>query len=748
MGDSYTDETLPVFGIPNWVETLVAADRIDAGPFASFPNGDPRHGVFGQSYTYNFALGRWLFDPVQSILLGLKPEELFSDITSNYSDGLAYATNNGNHPVQMVFSNYPDLGTMPMSSFLTQTQKDNLRPWIDALNVFIDLTAAQYNAPVVDLHSWWEDVRSAGGTTIYGNFVPASEWFVVDGLHPTAIAQAAWAERIVDAMNTRGAGLEPLSEKEMVHYSGLDPNDAPVAHAGGTYSILTGEGLTLNASASSDADPLDTLTYRWDINGDGNYNDATTVSPTLSWSQLQTLGIAAGNSYNVRVEVSDGFAVNGQTVSSATTLTVLEPAIPNIGGPYSGDEGSAIPLSASASVGASLYEWDLDNDGQYDDAVGENVNFNATDNGVFTIGLRINGVGGPTDSTTVSVNNLASTASIAGTAAIYRGEEVTFTLSASDASSVDQAGLFNFEIDWDGNGTVDETLLGVPSGTTVQHAFPSLTSNNIQVRATDKDGSTGGFSQLPITVTPHVLRDDGFGNTDLIYGGAPGFDAVFVLGQAPGMSIYFQVENAIATNRLEYFGSAITGRVILHGYGFTDILAGELGPGNVMEIYGGDGDDIIVGGSLGDFLYGGNGNDILIGGTRATDGDDYLSGGEGRDSLYGYLGADTLDGGGGEDLLVSDHFLFSDQHSAIQSIHEEWKSARPYSERVSNIQGITSTGVNGPWTLQPGVTIVDDGAEDTLIGGIGDLDWFFYDFSQDLLGDTIELDEEETDTNP
>ena len=440
------------------------------------------------------------------------------------------------------------------------------------------------------------------------------------------------------------------------------------------------------------------------------------------------------------------------TAGSTVTVSISEggvAATADIGGPYSGNEGTLIALSGAGSTGATLYEWDLDNDGQYDDATGVSPNFNALDNGVYTIGLRVNGPGGATDSTTVTVNNVAPTAAISGTTAIYRGEEVTFTLTATDASPVDQAGLFTFEIDWDGNGSVDQTLVGVPSGTTVQHAFPNLTpGTNIQVRATDKDASTGSFSQLPITVTPHVLRDDGFGNTDLIWGGTPLFDAVFVLGQAPGMSIYFQIEGLIPQNRLVFLGSAVTGRVILHGYGFTDILAGELGPGNVMEIYGGDGDDIIVGGSLGDFLYGGNGNDVIIGGTRATDGGDYISGGEGRDSIYGYLGADTLDGGGGEDLIVSDHFLFTDQHSAIQSIHEEWKSARPYSERITNIMGITSTGVNGQWKLQPGVTIVDDGAEDTLIGGLGALDWFFYDFDEDLLGDTIEVGEEETDSDP
>src|SRR5207302_9885954 len=48
----------------------------------------------------------------------------------------------------------------------------------------------------------------------------------------------------------------------------LDNNHPPVANVGGPYTVAEGASLTLNASASSDADPQDTLTYSWDVNGD------------------------------------------------------------------------------------------------------------------------------------------------------------------------------------------------------------------------------------------------------------------------------------------------------------------------------------------------------------------------------------------------------------------------------------------------------------------------------------------------
>ncbi len=450
----------------------------------------------------------------------------------------------------------------------------------------------------------------------------------------------------------------------------------------------------------------------------------------------------------VSVNITDKDGGSTLQTHPITITGVDPPPVADAGGPYVTVEGNNLSLTASGSTGSiTLYEWDLDNDGQFDDAVGLGANFVATDNGVQIVGLRVTGPGGTsTDTATISVSNVAPLASITGTTDIYRGETVTYTLTATDPSPIDQAGLFTFEIDWDGNGTVDETVANVASGSTVQRTFATVAAGNIQVRATDKDAATGAFSQTAITVSPHVLRDDGFGNIDLIFGGTSGFDAVFAFGSGSGLSLFVQIENSVPVNRLDFIGSGVTGKIILHGYDFIDVLVAQLASGNVVEIHGGDGDDTIVGGFLGDQLFGDAGNDLILGGTQGIDGDDQLFGGAGRDTLFGNIGADTLDGGGGEDLLVSDRLNFTGSIAqAVIAISDEWKSARPFAERVTNILGTTFTGVNGSTILDPGVTILDDGDVDTLIG---DLDWFFYDFDQDLLGDAIEIDEEETDSNP
>ncbi len=76
-------------------------------------------------------------------------------------------------------------------------------------------------------------------------------------------------------------------------------------------------------------------------------------------------------------------------------------------------------------------------------------------------------------------------------------------------------------------------------------------------------------------------------------------------------------------------------------------------------LYGGGGNDLLIGQGKEDVLYGGEGNDILFGDDRdeantpmAIRGDDYLDGGSGDDLLNGNEGDDILIGGTGSDTLV------------------------------------------------------------------------------------------------
>lgn len=91
---------------------------------------------------------------------------------------------------------------------------------------------------------------------------------------------------------------------------------------------------------------------------------------------------------------------------------------------------------------------------------------------------------------------------------------------------------------------------------------------------------------------------------------------------------------------------------VVSGNGNDTILGNTLGnlidgSGGGDEMDGRGGDDTIRGGDGRDFLRGGEGNDIVDGG----DAEDFLEGGEGDDWILGGLGDDFLFGGAGFDLI-------------------------------------------------------------------------------------------------
>ncbi len=117
----------------------------------------------------------------------------------------------------------------------------------------------------------------------------------------------------------------------------------------------------------------------------------------------------------------------------------------------------------------------------------------------------------------------------------------------------------------------------------------------------------------------------------------------------------------------------ITGNDIIYGGEGDDLILGLSGDD---ALFGGDGNDIMIGGSGSDFLFGGDGNDILYGGEdeifedvkgdmllgEGEDlqgnildggaGNDIIIGGVREDILLGGTGSDTLEGGAGEDTFT------------------------------------------------------------------------------------------------
>src|SRR5690606_377290 len=95
-------------------------------------------------------------------------------------------------------------------------------------------------------------------------------------------------------------------------------NLAPTGQAGGPYTIYEGQPVTLSGAAASDPGG-DVLTYAWDIDSDGQFDDAATLNPILAWDTLKNLGLFTG-SHSLALRVTDA---QGASQHSSTTLTIL-----------------------------------------------------------------------------------------------------------------------------------------------------------------------------------------------------------------------------------------------------------------------------------------------------------------------------------------------------------------------------------------------------------------------------------------
>ena len=98
------------------------------------------------------------------------------------------------------------------------------------------------------------------------------------------------------------------------------------------------------------------------------------------------------------------------------------------------------------------------------------------------------------------ISNLAPSASISGPEAGNVNDPVTFELSADDPSPTDMQAEFTYHIDWDGDGEVDQTIVGPATGVQVDHSYETAGDYTIVVTATDKDGDTGPAAQHTVTI--------------------------------------------------------------------------------------------------------------------------------------------------------------------------------------------------------------------------------------------------------
>jgi hypothetical protein len=156
------------------------------------------------------------------------------------------------------------------------------------------------------------------------------------------------------------------------------PASRPTADAGGPYTTAEGQTITLDASGSAPGTPGDTLSYAWDLNGDGVYGatgsaatrgDEVGASPTFSAARLD-----GPHTYTVSLRVTE--SGGGSRTATATVRVTNVPPTVRITGPGQAVPGVADTYTLTADdpspadrAAGFTYAIDWDGDGAVDQPV-------------------------------------------------------------------------------------------------------------------------------------------------------------------------------------------------------------------------------------------------------------------------------------------------------------------------------------------------------------------------------------------
>jgi parallel beta-helix repeat protein len=388
-------------------------------------------------------------------------------------------------------------------------------------------------------------------------------------------------------------------------------NQPPTANSGGPYTTVEGGSITLSGSGN---DPdNDSLTYEWDLDNDGQFDDATGPTPTFSAIGLDGY---AWSKATVHLRVTDA---SGLAAISTATINLMNaspvPAINSISNVRL--EGTAVQVVGSAIDPAGLldtltFAWAVYKDGATTAYTigGNNTTFSFTppDNGTYRIALTVSDEDGGSTTTeqTITVTNVAPTASITAPASGQQGVGLAFASVVSDPSSTDTAVGFTYMWLVTRNGSLI-SLTGVPTTGALFSFVPTESGTySVILTVTDKDGGATTVTRtVVVAAAPGVTK---FPDGRLVIVGTNGDDDIKVNpgGGAPEIKVNF---NGVQTT---YLG--VTDIIVYANAGNDRV---QIAGGTTVPVvaFGGAGDDRLKAGGGPSILVGGGGDDTLLGGS-------------------------------------------------------------------------------------------------------------------------------------
>jgi PKD repeat protein len=299
--------------------------------------------------------------------------------------------------------------------------------------------------------------------------------------------------------------------------------------------------VNFDGTGSSDPDPGDTLTYAWDLDGDGQFDDSTAAQLDYTYAQPGT--------YTAALHVTDSQGAS-DTDSVVITVNNTRPTAVATANPISGEAPLSVNFDGTGSSdpdpGDTLtYAWDLDGDGQFDDSTAAQPVFIYDLPGIYTAVLRVTDSQGASDTDSVVITVTGETPPTAvietpGPGTTWQVDDViSFSGSATDAqdrplpaSALSWSLILHHCPDNCHIHSVQD-FVGVAGGsfTAPDHEYPSFLE--LRLTATDSGGleDTTSIQLDPQTVVLTFKTKPG--NLDLIVGGtqeSAAFDRTVIVG--------------------------------------------------------------------------------------------------------------------------------------------------------------------------------------------------------------------------
>ena len=290
----------------------------------------------------------------------------------------------------------------------------------------------------------------------------------------------------VEVQNTPMVQPTPCDTNEITVGITYSANAAPTAGAGGPYFVDEGGSITLDGSGSSDPDG-DSLTYQWDLDGDGLFEAAGTT-PIFDAS-----GIDGTTDLPVSLTVTDS---DGASDTDSTTVNVrnVPPSVSADDGTVTVDEGETAtnsgvysdpvdPVTVTANPGTitddsgGTWTWEYAT-GDDDDSTTVFVNaYDGEDTTTTSFNLNVNNVAPnlTVDNDPVVVDE-GETATNTGT---YSDPADSVSLSASQGT-VTKTGGGNWEWNYDSSDDGDTgpvTITATDDKTSTSKTFQLNVSN-------------------------------------------------------------------------------------------------------------------------------------------------------------------------------------------------------------------------------------------------------------------------------